>query len=154
MGAQDAYKMRYEFQMWRFVTALVLHLNLTHLIGSLAAIALLFPILEQDLGLLKFSGLLLITGIGGTLFSVTCSPKNDIKCGPSPIIYGILGFYFSCLIMNWTYLKEHSERRCHLLIYVVVCIIVGLYSSVESEDPYGSLGGFLVGIMAGMLLLP
>ncbi len=35
MGAKDPYLMRYEYQVWRFITPVVLHTSLNHLLGNL-----------------------------------------------------------------------------------------------------------------------
>lgn len=86
-----------------------LHRHIAHLLANVATILLLGTILEHDLGAIKFTVLFLIPGIGGIALSALCS--NAVGVGSSPAIYGLVGCYVSCLILNWLFLKQNQTRR-------------------------------------------
>lgn len=72
-GQKDAYKMRYDFQLWRFFCPMFLHLNFTHISCNVLAQLMIGSGLESDIGSLKFTALYLLSGFGGILFSALCS---------------------------------------------------------------------------------
>ena len=96
--------------MWRFVTPIVLHANLNHLLGNLISQIIIGAPLEQSIGFVKFLVFYFVCGIGGVLFSALCS--NAISCGASTAIYGLIGSYIAFLIVNWNFLKDHKEKKC------------------------------------------
>ena len=105
-GNKDPYKMRYEYQAWRFVTPIFLHANLAHLLSNVIGQLMIGSQIEKDIGFLRFLVLYILSGIGGVLFSAMCD--NSLSCGASTSIYGLIGSYASFLIINWSYLKNHT----------------------------------------------
>jgi membrane associated rhomboid family serine protease len=152
VGAKDTYLMRYNYQMWRFLTANVLHYDIVHLLCNMLGMLIIGQTLEKDMGTLNFTTAVLIIGFGATLFSAMNS--NEVTCGGSPVLYGFVGIFMACLIVNWTWFKDNKEKRCKVLIGTLLTILVALSTDMFHVDPFGNLGGFLVGIMAGLWLLP
>lgn len=123
-GAKDPYLMRYEYQVWRFFTPMFLHLNLVHILCNTFSTLVLGQTLEQDLGSLRFTALYLLSGFGGILLSALCS--DSISVGASTAVFGLIGSYVSCLILNWGYLKRNTQRRTQILIFLAITLILGL----------------------------
>ena len=132
MGNKNVDKMLYEYQIWRFFTPMFLHANLTHLLGNLLGTMVLGSSLEGDLGKWKFLALYILSGMGGILFSCVCD--NTQSCGASTAIFGLVGSYVAFLILNWAYLKEHTDRRCQIFIFLAFSLImsIGLASQVRN----------------------
>lgn len=80
-----------------------LHANLVHILSNTLSILILGQNLEQDMGTVRFTLLYLLSGFGGILFSCLCN--NNIAVGASTAIFGLIGSYIACLILNWFYFK-------------------------------------------------
>ena len=107
MGAKVPQLMRYNYQIWRFIMPMALHADLVHLLSNTLSLVLLGQSLEQDLGSLNFSLLYFLSGFGGILFSALCD--DNMAVGASTCIFGLIGSYVSCLILNWTYFKNNQD---------------------------------------------
>ena len=73
---------------WRFVTAIFLHGDITHLIYNLFALVLFGLILEKLIGSRKFLIVFIFSGIFANLISVNF---YDSSLGASGAIFGIIG---------------------------------------------------------------
>ena len=110
------------------MTPVVLHTNLSHLLGNLISQIIIGAPLEQSIGTFKFLIFYFVCGIGGVLFSALCS--DTISCGASTAIYGLIGSYISFLIVNWNFLKDHQDKKCQLLIFIATSLLVTLLVSI------------------------
>ena len=92
--------------------------------------------------------------MGGVLFSALCS--DAISCGASTAIYGLIGSYAALLIVNWTYFKEHSEKKCQILMFILVSLLLTIIVSITGKqiDQLGHLGGLFTGILFGLCVMP
>ena len=124
MGAKVPYLMRYESQVWRFATPMFLHVNLPHLLVNSLTLLVIGQSLEYDLGWAKFLALYLLAGMGGILFSAMCN--DTLSAGASTAIFGLIGSYIACLIINWSYFKNHSGQRTRILIFLLFSVLIGL----------------------------
>lgn len=71
-----------------------------------------------------------MSGFGGILLSALAT--NGIAVGASTAIFGLVGSYVGALILNWDHLKKQTERRCQMLIF----LLVTLFMSVQTfSDP-------------------
>ena len=77
-----------DFQIWRFLTSIFLHADITHLIYNLFALALFGSMLEKIIGSRKFILVFFASGIFANLVAVNF---YDSSLGASGAIYGILG---------------------------------------------------------------
>ena len=123
-GNKDPYLIRYEYEAWRFVTPIFLHANIAHLLSNVIGQLMIGSQIENDIGSLRFLVLYLMSGIGGILFSAMCD--NGQSCGASTSIYGLIGSYAAFLIINWSYLKNHTDRRCSIIIYLIFALLLGV----------------------------
>lgn len=80
--------------------------------------------LEADMGSFRFICLYLITGFGGVLFSALCS--DDMSVGASTALFGMIGSYVACLILNWAYFKERTQKRCNIIIFLLISVILSV----------------------------
>ena len=53
-----------------------------------------------------FFALYILSGFGGILFSAMMSDSTSV--GASTAIFGLIGSYIGCLILNWDYLKRNG----------------------------------------------
>ena len=59
---KDPYKMRYQEELWRFLTPVFVHKNLVHIVANLTFQVVLGSFLENSIGLRKFVILYFSTG--------------------------------------------------------------------------------------------
>src|SRR5919199_6967549 len=84
-------------QLWRLVAATFLHIGLVHLVGNAIALFWLGRMAEQLYGPLRFLGLYLLAGLGGSLLTVFAGTQV-LTAGASGAIWGIMG---ALLIGSW-----------------------------------------------------
>ena len=62
MGEKDPYRMRYNFELWRFICPVFLHGDVMHLFSNVVAQLMIGSSLEADIGSSKFAALYLLSG--------------------------------------------------------------------------------------------
>lgn len=88
MGAKDGYRMQKEYEVWRFITACLLHANLWHIIFNMIMQMILGFRLEPTVGFKHTAVVYILSGIGGNMLSADCSP-DDMGVGASGAIFGM-----------------------------------------------------------------
>lgn len=128
-GAKVPELMRYEMQLWRFITPVFLHGSFSHIMGNSITLLLLGQLVEHDMGSWLFLFFYLLTGFGGILFSALCS--DAVSVGASTALFGIIGSYAANLILNWTHFKENPNKRCNILIFLLVSVFLAVGSTAD-----------------------
>ena len=149
-GAKDCAKMRYDYEIWRFVMPMFLHANLFHLLSNVVFQLILGFRLEPALGVTRFIGVYILCGIGGILFSSLVSP-DTIGVGASTAIFGIIGAMIAWLAFNWNAAVNNPNRNCVMIILVAISIInilIGFLS--PNVDVAGHFGGLVTGLICGV----
>lgn len=72
-GAKVPDKIRYDYEVWRLITACFLHSDLSHIFGNSLTLLLIGQMIEYEIGWFRFLALYLLSGFGGTLFSACMS---------------------------------------------------------------------------------
>lgn len=106
------------------------------------------------MGTKNFTLLYLLSGFGGILFSVLCDDTRS--CGASTAVYGLIGSYVGYLILNWSYLATRPEKKCSVIVYLLITILIMVMFQAGSTyiDVLGHLGGFIAGAFLGLWLCP
>jgi rhomboid protease GluP len=130
-------------QLWRLVAATFLHIGLVHLVGNAMALFWLGHMAERLYGPLRFLGLYLLAGLGGSLLTVFAGTQA-LSAGASGAIWGLMG---ALLIGSW----RNPDRRGRMdgreirqsiagaiILNVIVSFMPGVSLTVH-------LGGFVVG---------
>lgn len=92
--------MRYNLELWRFVTPMFLHANFAHLCSNLLSQLVMGSMLEGNgLGFKRFACFYLLSGVGGILFSSLTS--DSMAVGASTCIFGLIGYYITFMILRW-----------------------------------------------------
>jgi rhomboid protease GluP len=132
-------------QLWRLVAATFLHIGLVHLVGNAMALFWLGRMAERLYGPLRFLGLYLLAGLGGSLLTVFAGTQV-LTAGASGAIWGIMG---ALLIGSWRNPDRRGrmdgrEIRQSITGALILNVIVSLTPGVSLT---AHLGGFLVGGM-------
>ena len=149
LGANDPSKIR-NGEVWRLITAAVLHLNLLHFLGNFVSTIILLSRIQYTFGTPKSILIYVVSAIGGNIFSAVCEPTT-VKVGASTSLYGLLGVFFGYLIINWNGLNVIGPiMKCQLIcIAIMLLLFIILFTSVTTGlgvDYFGHLGGFLTGL--------
>lgn len=137
---------------YRLFTAVLLHVNLEHLFFNALALFIAGKILEHLIGRVWFLAAFLISGLGGTLFSMWVNPASLVSLGASGAIMGLMGTGY---VISFKLKKGQDRKRLqvYLLQVLVLNVIPFLGAAMGSKVDYGAhLGGALAGIALGLFL--
>jgi rhomboid protease GluP len=151
LGAKQAHLMRYDGQVWRFVTPIFLHAGFIHIIFNLLFQLRFGLIAERRWGTLRFAILYFIAGVAGNLMSCLIY-YNSVSVGASTALMGVVGAYCTELLLRWKKLDE-AVRRTTVYPTIFMALVVTLFSFWGSSliDGPGHLGGFIAGVLVGGL---
>lgn len=77
----------------------------------------------------------------------------NVSIGASTSIFGLIAVLGSFYAYNWH--KLGVGRGFNLGVYFVfIILIIASSANIQSIDQYGHLGGFIIGGLAGLALLP
>jgi rhomboid protease GluP len=130
-------------QLWRLVAATFLHIGPVHLVGNAMALFWLGGMAERLYGPLRFLGLYLLAGLGGSLLTVFAGTQV-LTAGASGAIWGIMG---ALLIGSWRNPQRRGrmdgrEIRQSITGAIILNVIVSFMPGVSLT---AHLGGFVVG---------
>jgi len=139
----------YDFQIWRFVSAIFLHGGIVHLTYNLFALLFFGVLLEKLIGSKKFLGLFFIAGIVANLVSVWF---YESSLGASGAIYGILGalVILKPMMMVWAF-----GLIMPMFIAGILWIIGGIIGIFipSNTGHIAHLSGIGVGFLIGLVFL-
>jgi rhomboid protease GluP len=138
-------------EWWRLVTCTFLHIGIIHIAFNMWCLWDLGALCESLYGHWTFAAVYLLSGVGGSLASVTLHP-NTVSAGASGAIFGLAG----ALIASF-YLGEFSLPRTvvsgtlrSVVMFVGYNLIFGAMSGIT--DNYAHLGGLVTGLILGALI--
>ena len=139
-------------EYWRFLTPVVLHGGLIHLLFNSYALFALGPAAEGYYGSARFLAIYLLAGLAGTIASYMRSPGLSI--GASGAIFGLLGalaaFFYSARGLLGA---ERSRQQITQLVTMAgINIVLGL--STPAIDNAAHIGGLMAGGLAGFAFAP
>jgi membrane associated rhomboid family serine protease len=149
LGAKQGYLIQHG-QMWRFLTPILLHGGLLHLLLNMLCQWRFALYIERRWGTLKFAAVYVGAGFGASLLSCLWSPDR-IGVGASGSLMGVIGGFLADLLLNWH--NTEPNRRKAVLIQVAVWSGLGLILGlVPGVDGGAHLGGWFVGFCAGFVV--
>jgi membrane associated rhomboid family serine protease len=160
MGANNAARIRYNDEWWRFITPIFLHAGLVHLGFNVYVQYQIGTELEAMWGSTTWVVIFLLSGAGGNLASAIFLPTT-IGVGASGSIMGMLGAWMLDLIIHWSdddaenfldpldAVLSRKARKKTILMLVVNIIITMCLSIVPMVDWAAHVGGTVFGIILG-----
>lgn len=136
-------------QLWRLLTAVFLHADLTHIGFNMYALFIWGKYAEALYGKARFVALFLLAGLMGTAASYAFNDANSL--GASGAIYGLFG----ALLYFRKYDKTMFTRvfGTQILIYIGISLALGFFSAyIDNTGHVGGLaGGYLAARSVGLL---
>ena len=128
---------------YQLLTSAFLHLSLLHIGANMLALAIIGPHVERLLGWWRFLALYLVAALGGGACVYVFSNPLTVTAGASGAIFGLFG---ASLVL---------VRKLGLDLQWLIAIIVlnfAITFSVPGISQEGHIGGFVVGLLAGLVI--
>lgn len=140
-------------QWWRLASALFLHFGAFHLAMNMWALWDAGQLVERMFGPLRFAALYFASGLVGNLLSLVAHEGQVVSGGASGAIFGVYG---ALLIFLWRERRRLHPQEFRWLFwgavgFSVVTIVLGLL--ITGIDNAAHIGGFLTGMLSGLILL-
>jgi membrane associated rhomboid family serine protease len=134
-------------EYYRLLTSMFLHAGILHLLLNMWALWVLGRPLEGVLGPLRFLGIYLLSGLGGTVAAFVFSPEVP-TVGASGAIYGLFAAYFLVL--------RRLGRDASAILPVIIINIIFTLTFSEYISVAGHFGGLITGaaVTAAMVYAP
>jgi rhomboid protease GluP len=130
-------------QIWRFLSPVLLHASLTHILFNMYALYSLGSNLERHFGHGRFLILYLLAGFSGNVLSFVAMPDSSFSVGASTSIFGLIAAQGIFLFQNRKLLGEQARQALGNIFFLVVLnLLIGLSPGI---DMYGHIGGLLGG---------
>jgi rhomboid protease GluP len=130
-------------QVWRFMTPVLLHASIPHILFNMYALVAFGSGLEQHFGHWRFLALYLLGGFAGNVLSFLLSSGYSV--GASTAIFGLVGAEGIFLYQNRALLGRQFGRAIgNVLFIVAVNLFMGLTPGI---DNWGHIGGLLGGLV-------
>jgi membrane associated rhomboid family serine protease len=122
MGAKDSSLIVNEGEVWRLISAAVLHAGLVHYVINMMALWFVGKAIETSHGMIAAAILFILPAIGGCILSAIFLP-TFITVGASGGIFGLIGACLSDICMNWKllfndFVTENGRKHRHALVIV------------------------------------
>ncbi len=132
-------------QYYRFLTPMLLHGSVIHLLMNVLSMRNLGSILEQELGWIKYLATIVLGSLFGTVFLFVRS-EPGIVIGISAGIYALLGVLLVVLF------ERNLLKNRVILMNVLMTLLINAYISLmPNVSMTGHLGGLYAGIILGFL---
>ncbi|SES45393.1 Membrane associated serine protease, rhomboid family [Lentzea albida] len=127
-------------EWWRVFTSGFMHFGLIHLALNMAALFVVGPVVEQELGKLRYSAVYLLSLLGGSAAAFYFGTVCQQLAGASGAVFGLMG---ALLIV----FKRQKRDISTILVVVGINLVSNLFTNASL---LGHLGGFVIG---GLLTL-
>jgi membrane associated rhomboid family serine protease len=134
--------------LYRAVTALMLHADMTHLAGNMAGIFIFGTAVCAISGWGVGWLLILGSGITGNLINAYMHESGHISIGASTAIFGAIGILSGCQLMRSR--RFHQRRSAAWVPIACGLALLGLLGSSPHSDLAAHFFGFAVGIWLGV----
>ncbi|MGH2539675.1 MAG: rhomboid family intramembrane serine protease [Actinomycetota bacterium] len=137
-------------QEWRMLTAIFLHGGIFHLLMNAYALWIFGPVVEREIGRVKFLLIFLTTGLCASAASYAFAGiPQQISVGASGAIFGVVGAFVA-------YNYRHRElafaaARLRGLVPFLILNVIFAFSLSSVIDWRAHLGGFVAGLVAGVV---
>jgi membrane associated rhomboid family serine protease len=137
-------------QWWRLLTYALVHFGFLHLAMNLYGHLALGRLVERMFGSARFLVLYLLSALGGGVAAALLSPQAA-TAGSSGALCGMIGGFAGFVLLNRRHLGRDLYDRCRQWLGNTLVLLL-LFSMLPGVSWPGHLGGFVAGLVAGVLL--
>lgn len=140
-------------EWWRLGSALFLHFGMLHLAMNMWALWDCGQLVERMYGHVRFAALYFVSGLTGNLLSLIVQGDRAVSGGASGAIFGLYG---ALLVFLWSERRQLDPGEFRWLFwgaagFSVATVVFGFL--VPGIDNAAHIGGFLAGVLLGMILI-
>lgn len=119
-------------QAFRLVLPIFLHGGVVHIIVNMLTHLRLGVDLEKALGTLRYVLLYMASGIYGFVLSAMLSQNLTASTGCSGALFGLIGYMFVDVIVNWKVLPNPKRDLFSLLVSTIISLVLGLLPGLDN----------------------
>eukprot|EP00730_Choanoeca_flexa_P019327 TRINITY_DN9434_c0_g1_i3.p1 TRINITY_DN9434_c0_g1~~TRINITY_DN9434_c0_g1_i3.p1 ORF type:complete len:366 (+),score=62.37 TRINITY_DN9434_c0_g1_i3:86-1183(+) len=156
-SSELAYRPGCRDQVWRFITYILVHAGVSHIIFNILIQLLVGIPLEMVHGQWRTAGVYLMGGLAGSLASSVFDPETNLV-GASAGVYALVGAHVADVFLNWSEMPFRWVRASILGVLVIMDLSISLYNRYNSSDETnvsytGHFAGFVMGCTLGTRIL-
>jgi membrane associated rhomboid family serine protease len=136
---------------WRLLTAMFLHVDVSHALWNGASMLVFAVPLLHHLGGLRTGAIYLAAGLGGGLAAVSFAGPGTVIVGSSGAVAGLFGAWI-VIALRQARRRERSWRTRIRTLGVAALVLPSLLSPVSSSGHRISVSAHLGGMLTGMLI--
>ena len=153
LGAMDGYKMAFQGEWWRLLTAGFLHGNITHIMMNMLGLYQLGNEVEQVFQTPRYIAIYIFSTITG--FFASFWMRNPLSVGASAGLFGLLGALIACGVLQRSTLgqeiKQYYTRLAVYMLLMGVLLSGAMGGATDNAAHVGGLaGGFVTAYAAGL----
>merc|ERR1711953_55477 len=137
-------------QIWRLISPVMLHANLTHLLFNVFFQLRMGFGMERQFGRTKMIALYFACGVVGNLISVGIDPFK-LAVGASTAGFGLIGVWMAEILLSWELLGPARERTMIWIAFMLVSVTT-MSTMTPNMDLWGHLGGALGGFLLSIII--
>lgn len=139
-------------EWWRLGSAMFLHFGVIHLALNLWALWDGGQLVERMYGHARFAGIYFCSGLTGNLLSLVAYQGLAVSGGASGAIFGVYGALLTFLWRERGNLYSHEFSWLFWGAAGFAAVTIGLGFVVTGIDNAAHIGGFMAGILGGIIL--
>jgi len=128
-----------QFEIWRLLTSMFMHGDLSHLISNIFGLLLFGTYVEQSISKVKYLFIYIISGLIGNIFTLILYPSYIISYGASGALFGIIG-----VVVVIIYFEGDQ-------FFLILATLYLLYFIASSFGPGINLWAHLFGLASGSI---
>jgi membrane associated rhomboid family serine protease len=146
----SAFNNEHPNQWFRFIIPMFLHAGVIHIAFNLLLQLTMGREMEKAIGSIRFAIVYFSSGIFGFVLGGNFAATAIASTGASGCLFGILALVLLDLIYGWNERRHPVKDLMWILVDVLVSFVLGLLPGL---DNFSHIGGFLMGLAAGICLL-
>jgi membrane associated rhomboid family serine protease len=137
-------------QWFRFIVPMFLHAGLIHIAFNMLLQLTIGREIEQAIGSVRFALVYFSSGIFGFVLGGNFAAKAIASTGASGCLFGIIAITLLDLIYHWQERPHPVRDLMWILADIIISFVLGLLPGL---DNFSHIGGFLMGLVAGICIL-
>lgn len=126
-------------QSFRLILPIFLHAGVIHFLINMMTHLRLGADLERSLGTPRYVVLYMASGIWGFVLSAMLSQNLSASAGCSGALFGLIGYMFIDVLVNWKFLPHPMRDLMSLLVVTIISLVLGLLPGL---DNFAHIGKF------------
>lgn len=136
-------------EYYRFITAIFIHIGITHILFNGYALFIFGPQIEMLMGSKKYLLFFLLTGVGGNIVTFFFS-FDSVSAGASGSLFGLLGVFLYLIHRRPHIITPQGRKSILQLVGINLLITV----AVPKISVTAHLGGLIIGYLLSYVFKP